>query len=377
MKPDSASFSMIIFVHGLRESSRSLMVNRNTTIGSFLELLESEFPDVQSQYYYFTVGRRLLRFSDLSATFESLGLDNGTIIFARLRVRGGSTSYNVQFPELSPDLDAYFKRSIQISPRIYVNTISQLTAAPEYWSVPDIGVIGDAEGAQAQGFGDMVISRRLNDSTKTGIVLQDSDAVTVRLWKTCLVHFHRGILNLQAHIPEEVADYLRQFSHLKTNMNVEAYKQFCHVVGQQNKKLKDWWSHKLSYAWLLPSLNKHLSKMVPEHWDILPSNTNIIEGSHAHDNRVTAANHSVLQAILLAKELDADTARLLKAYAESGVLTNTYNSSQHRFTAQGKRKARTQRKQAELGTNAKKKRKTTSSNLKHIVVNSINDHSCA
>ncbi|KAF8988249.1 hypothetical protein BDQ17DRAFT_1334639 [Cyathus striatus] len=48
MKLDSASLSMIIFVHGLHESSCSL------------KLLGSEFPDVQSQYYYFTVGRRLL-----------------------------------------------------------------------------------------------------------------------------------------------------------------------------------------------------------------------------------------------------------------------------------------------------------------------------
>ncbi|KAF9010831.1 hypothetical protein BDQ17DRAFT_1347006, partial [Cyathus striatus] len=61
---------------------------------------------------------------------------------------------------------------------------------------------------------------------------------------------------------------------------------------------------------------------------------------------------------VFAKGLDADAARMLKASIESGVLSNTYNSSQHRFTAQGKRKARTQNKQAERETNAKKKRKT-------------------
>ncbi|KAF8995779.1 hypothetical protein BDQ17DRAFT_1330386 [Cyathus striatus] len=41
------------------------------------------------------------------------------------------------------------------------------------------------------------------------------------------------------------------------------------------------------------------------YWTV-PSNTNIIEGIHAHDNRVTAASHSVLQAILLHLPLNID-----------------------------------------------------------------------
>ncbi|KAF9002411.1 hypothetical protein BDQ17DRAFT_1356817, partial [Cyathus striatus] len=54
------------------------------------------------------------------------------------------------------------------------------------------------------------------------------------------------------------------------------------------------------------------------------------------------------------KGLDADDTQLLKASVKSGVLSNTYNSSQHRFTPQGKKKAHTQNKQAEQETNAVK-----------------------
>ncbi|KAF8992182.1 hypothetical protein BDQ17DRAFT_1332475 [Cyathus striatus] len=66
-------------------------------------------------HYYFTVGCKLLQFLDLSATLGSLGLDNSTVIFVHLHVQGGSTSYNIEFPELSPEPNTNTKGNIQIS----------------------------------------------------------------------------------------------------------------------------------------------------------------------------------------------------------------------------------------------------------------------
>lgn len=54
-----------------------------------------------------------------------------------------------------------------------------------------LGVVGDAEGAQAQGFGDMVLHRNLNERFDSKI--QDSDTVLMHLWKTCTVHFDRWV----------------------------------------------------------------------------------------------------------------------------------------------------------------------------------------
>ncbi|KAF8983291.1 hypothetical protein BDQ17DRAFT_1378123 [Cyathus striatus] len=213
-------------------------------------------------------------------------------------------------------------------------------------SSPLLGVIGDAEGAQAQGFGDMVLARSLNKSNQTGIILSDSDSVLLHLWKTCLVHFNRGVLNLRSHISEQDEYYLKSFPSLDSDLSIQRYKNFCLQLGQRNKKVKDWWAHKLSYPWLLPSLNRHLSLMHPDHWDLLPSNTNIVESSHANDNHVTSTNHSLLQAILFAKALDNNTARVLKASVGSGVLTNSFNSDQQRFAAQGRRNAHAHHKRS-------------------------------
>jgi hypothetical protein len=38
--------------------------------------------------------------------------------------------------------------------------------------------------------------------------------------------------------------------------------------------------------------------MSPKFWDLTPSDTNLIEGSHAHDNQVNKTNATLLEAIL-------------------------------------------------------------------------------
>ncbi|KAF9008367.1 hypothetical protein BDQ17DRAFT_1323705 [Cyathus striatus] len=153
-----------------------------------------------------------------------------------------------------------------------------------------LGVIGDAEGTQAQGFGDMVLAWCLNNSNKTGLVLPDSNSILMYLWKTCLVHFNHGILNLRPHVSEDMANFLRSFPLLDSDDKIKHYQDFCLKLGQHNKKVK---------------------------------------GSHANDNRFISTKHTLLQAILLAKGIDNDTAHVLKASIESGMLTNSYNSSQH------------------------------------------------
>jgi hypothetical protein len=38
--------------------------------------------------------------------------------------------------------------------------------------------------------------------------------------------------------------------------------------------------------------------MSNNHWDVTPSDTNAIEGSHAEDNRIDKGNDTLLEAIL-------------------------------------------------------------------------------
>ncbi|KAJ7748352.1 hypothetical protein B0H16DRAFT_1888450 [Mycena metata] len=166
-----------------------------------------------------------------------------------------------------------------------------------------LGVIGDAEGAQAQGLGDVVILRGMNSSNVNGVPTVTVDSILLFIWKTCLVHFKRGVLALESHVD-----------------------QFTFNVLLGNTKVKNWWAHKISYPWLLPSLNRCLTSMTNRNWDLTPGDTNPIEGSHAQDNQVNATNRTLLEAILLAREYDKNTARVIKASAESGILENGNNS---------------------------------------------------
>jgi hypothetical protein len=52
-----------------------------------------------------------------------------------------------------------------------------------------LGAIGDSEGAQAQGLGDVIILRRMNSTTGWEV-----DLILMLIWKTCIVHFNRSVL---------------------------------------------------------------------------------------------------------------------------------------------------------------------------------------
>ncbi|KAJ7700941.1 hypothetical protein B0H16DRAFT_1483720 [Mycena metata] len=157
-----------------------------------------------------------------------------------------------------------------------------------------LGAIGDSEGAQAQGLGDVIILRQMNLNAGAGL---DVDSILMLIWKTCIVHFNRGVLALKAYISENDLAYLIGFPYLMSDNEIEGYYTFC--AESSTRQVQNWWEHKLSYPWLLPSLNRHLSRMSNRHWDLTPSDTNPIEGSHAQDNQVNDTGRSLLEAILL------------------------------------------------------------------------------
>ncbi|KAJ7468536.1 hypothetical protein FB451DRAFT_1177325 [Mycena latifolia] len=166
-----------------------------------------------------------------------------------------------------------------------------------------LGVIGDSEGAQAQGLGNVIILRRMNPSEIDGIPCVHVDIILTFVWKTCIVHFYccwyRGIYALEAYIEEHILHSLLGFPYLDNEEDIADYRAFCNA--STNSKLQAWWMHKLSYPWLLPSLNRKLTNMPERHWDLTPADTNPIEGSHAQDNQVNHTNHNLITAILLAR----------------------------------------------------------------------------
>ncbi|KAJ7015790.1 hypothetical protein C8F04DRAFT_1365685, partial [Mycena alexandri] len=211
-----------------------------------------------------------------------------------------------------------------------------------------LGVIGDSEGAQAQGLGDVIILRRMNLPNIGTFATVDVDSILKVIWKTCIVHFNRGVFGLKAYINDLDLEYLLGFPYLCTDEEIERYYSFC--ADSTNQKVQSWWAHKLGYPWLLPSLNRKISNMNNRHWDLTPRDTNPIEGSHAQDNQVNSTNRSLLEAVQLAKELDSNTARVIKATLASGILENPNNSLEARFKNQSQRHARSVEKRRELET---------------------------
>ncbi|KAJ7808368.1 hypothetical protein B0H14DRAFT_2608950 [Mycena olivaceomarginata] len=131
----------------------------------------------------------------------------------------------------------------------------------------------------------------------------DVDSILMLIWKTCIVHFNHvihtksGVFTLKPYITENDLAYLLGFFHLLSSEEIEQYYMFCE--NSPTKQVQDWWAHKQGYPWLLPSLNRELSHFDKRHWDLTPSDSNPIEGSHAQDNQVNSTNPTLLEAILL------------------------------------------------------------------------------
>ncbi|KAK7037194.1 hypothetical protein R3P38DRAFT_3183344 [Favolaschia claudopus] len=191
---------------------------------------------------------------------------------------------------------------------------------------------------QAQGLADVIILRQMNCNSPP----MHFDDILKLIWKTCLVHFNRGVFGLRDHVTDEVLQYLLSFPYLTTSEDIQDYYTFC--AESTNPKVQAWWAHKVSYPWLLISLNRFLSHMDKRHWDLTPNDTNPIEGSHAQDNQIKPTSRPLLEAILLAKDLDAQTARIIEEMVASGVLENPNNSLQARFKLKAQRQARAQEK---------------------------------
>ncbi|KAJ7868209.1 hypothetical protein B0H14DRAFT_2572448 [Mycena olivaceomarginata] len=117
----------------------------------------------------------------------------------------------------------------------------------------------------------------------------------------------------------------KAYLNLYTAVHGKAYPNFASTSSKAGGHIN--WAN----PWLLPSLNRKISHMDEWHWDLTPSDTNPIEGSHAQDNKGNSTNRMLLEGILLAKKLDIETARIILATLEHGVLENSNNSLQATF----------------------------------------------
>ncbi|KAJ7911671.1 hypothetical protein B0H13DRAFT_2660420 [Mycena leptocephala] len=213
-------------------------------------------------------------------------------------------------------------------------TCEQFKLAPFYPDANCRVVILDGEVPQAQGFADWL--SKYNNPEISGIYTLMPDKLLPCCLKTCNPHFDRHINELPIEIPKSVIARLQSIKHLQSQEEVDSWHEFC--AAQIEPAIKNWYLHKLANPWILPSVNKFLSKISAENWDITPTHSNYVETAHAGRNAETAIGVGLLTGILQAKERDNIMAIRLAAIERNGVMPHRWNGSAEREKLAAQRK---------------------------------------
>ncbi|KAJ7862404.1 hypothetical protein B0H14DRAFT_2575473 [Mycena olivaceomarginata] len=214
--------------------------------------------------------------------------------------------------------------------------------APFYPDAACRVVILDGEVPQAQGFGDFLAT--YNNPEISQIQTSDPLELLSNSLKTCSLHFERHIEELPQNIPKYVVARLKSILGLKTQEEIDNWHAFC--TSQEDPAIKNWYAHKLANPWILPSINKFLSKISPENWDITPNHSNYVESAHAARNAETGTHLPLLTAILKAQERDNIKAQELALMERDGVMPNRWNGSAQREKLSAQRQKWATRKAA-------------------------------
>ncbi|KAJ6479038.1 hypothetical protein C8R45DRAFT_933816 [Mycena sanguinolenta] len=187
-------------------------------------------------------------------------------------------------------------------------------------------VIMDGEVPQAQGFGDFLSN--YNDPDISKIYTRNWEKLLGYILKTCNPHFIRHIDKLGPHIPKETIARLKSILGLDTQEKIDYWYQF--ADEQTDEKIRAWLAHKRANPWVLPSVNKFLSKISADDWDITPNHTNYAETAHAGRNAETSVGVPVLTAILQSKERDNIRATEMALIESDGDMRKRWNGIRER-----------------------------------------------
>ncbi|KAJ7825255.1 hypothetical protein B0H13DRAFT_1918698 [Mycena leptocephala] len=227
------------------------------------------------------------------------------------------------------------------------DTIRQVTGEPLKLApfFPDAKcrvVIMDGEVPQAQGFAAFLVT--YNDPKISSIWSRDETRMLSHSLKTCNPHFDRHIDELPQHIPAPVIRGLKSIMGLGSQAEVDAWHRFC--TAQTDDAIKNWYAHKLANPWILPSINKFLSRISADDWDITPNHSNLVETAHAGRNAETSIGARLLDAILQAQARDDIKANELALIGRDGVMRKRWNGSADREKLSAQRKIWKTRKAA-------------------------------
>ncbi|KAF7976474.1 hypothetical protein HWV62_6741 [Athelia sp. TMB] len=254
--------------------------------------------------------------------------------------------------------------------REFADTIRRVTGLPLNLSSFGLGgkiqcIILDGEVAQAQGCGDWLIE--VNNPLISGITTHDALELVQYFIKTCVVHFDRYVIgsdnresadsqvnsNIDELPKEEVSEddirRLKGFVGLRTDTEIASWHAFCQ--NSSCESIQNWYAQKISHPWLLPSLNRFLSKMSPDKWDLSPNHTNTVESAHAGMNAETSIGVAILTAILQSRRRDELIVAELQIIEQAAVMPRRWNGSSEREHLNTLRRKWSARKTSERSEN--------------------------
>ncbi|KAJ7663289.1 hypothetical protein DFH06DRAFT_1395473 [Mycena polygramma] len=217
----------------------------------------------------------------------------------------------------------------------FFSTVKQVTGKPVRFKAfhPQGNLYSihfDMEAAQVQGLGAWLCKMVLEDPALRALFPSiDPDKLVQLILKLCSVHFERSTDELVAAVGKEVVNYLNRFHGLSNPNDIENWHEFC--KSHENRKLRDWYTHKASYPWLFPGYNESLSSFPPGFWQQSPSHTNLVESAHVASNRATQINLLPVESLRSARAFDARKAASIAAARETCILLNRNNADQARM----------------------------------------------
>ncbi|KAJ7430812.1 hypothetical protein B0H11DRAFT_2389991 [Mycena galericulata] len=186
------------------------------------------------------------------------------------------------------------------------------------------------EAAQVQGLGAWLSKMVLEDPFLRALFPSiDPDKLVQFILKLCSVHLERSTDELVPLVGQDTVNYLNRIRGLSDAGDIENWHRFCKT--HENKKLRDWYAHKVNYPWMLPGYNETLSSFPNGYWQQSPSHTNLVESAHVATNKATKINLLPVESCRTARKFDFAKAASLAAARETCILVNRNNDDQTRM----------------------------------------------
>ncbi|KAF8225893.1 hypothetical protein L208DRAFT_1503629 [Tricholoma matsutake] len=144
-------------------------------------------------------------------------------------------------------------------------------------------------------------------------------------------------------VSAEVIKQLKGFVGLASQSEIDEWHAFCCSVDDESVQSIDtiifWIFNKIQHEWYLPSLNRLLSSIDQESWDLTPNHSNLAETAHAARNAETSIGVPVLTAVLQVHEWDNAKAKEIELMEKSDNMPCQWNGPDKQELLQAQRQA--------------------------------------